>query len=232
MNQTILQIKYQTIWDSYKETELNMETASHPTKLLDREFVFQYDDDETDCDLLFIGINPSYKGHDQDENRFYNREQALQHNYFEPFQTISDKLKSTYFLDLKWTHLDCLVFRETNQKFIKKFLFKKDLKFITDQLTVARERIEHIKPKVIVVSNTMARKLMGNDRFTHNDEIHNIWMGLEFEFCPILGTHKIINHSTLSGTPVFFTSMLSGQRALDNGSKERLIWHVAKVLNA
>lgn len=55
--------------------------------------------------------------------------------------------------------------------------------------------------------------------------------GWNFEFCTELGTHKIIRHKTLNGTPVFFTSMLSGQRALDNGSKERLIWHIGKILN-
>jgi hypothetical protein len=34
----------------------------------------------------------------------------------------------------------------------------------------------------------------------------------------------------MNQTSVFFTSMLSGQRALDIGSRERLIWHLAKVL--
>lgn len=180
MNQTTLQNRYQQIWNHYKETSINSSTPSHPTKLLDREFVFQYDHDETECSLLFIGINPSYKGDHQDEDHFYNRDQALQHSYFQPFQEITVTLNRNHADQIKWTHLDCLVFRETNQKFISQTLFNEDLKFITDQLAIARERIEHIKPKVLVVSNTMARRLMGNDRFTHNNKTHNIWMGLEF----------------------------------------------------
>jgi len=34
----------------------------------------------------------------------------------------------------------------------------------------------------------------------------------------------------LKNVPIFFTSMLTGQRALDNGSFERLIWHINFVL--
>ena len=43
-------------------------------------------------------------------------------------------------------------------------------------------------------------------------------MGFDFIFDEKLGTHKIVNNSELENTPVFFTSMLTGQRALDNGS--------------
>lgn len=231
MNHTILQNKYQSIWDKYFESNINVPTPSHSTNLLERQFVFQYDSDETGCDILFVGINPSYNGHDPNENRYYSREQALQHAYFQPFKKITEELQEANHSLLQWTHIDCLVFRETNQKYIEQVLFKTDntLDFIMAQLTIARKRIEHIKPKVIVVSNTLARRLMGNDRFPYNAN-YNVWMGLEFQFCPILGTQKIINHEILNGTPVFFTSMLSGQRALDNGSKQRLIWHIAKVM--
>ena len=232
MNQNHLKSRYQSIWDDHKASKFNTATDSHPTKLLDRHFVFQYDEDETSCELLFIGINPSYKGYNSNDIESYTREQALQHAYFKPFEEITDKLNGVYKHNIKWTHLDCLVFRETNQKFVQTDLFgsEEGLDFIMMQLEIARKRIEHIKPKVIVVGNTLARHLMGLDRKSHKEKLINIWMGLEFDFCPNLGTYKIINHDFLNETPVFFTSMLSGQRALDNGSKERLVWHIARAL--
>lgn len=39
----------------------------------------------------------------------------------------------------------------------------------------------------------------------------------------------VVNNSFLEGTPVFFSSMLTGQRALDLGSLERLEWHIRFV---
>ena len=43
-----------------------------------------------------------------------------------------------------------------------------------------------------------------------------------------IGTYKItLNEKSV---PVFFSSMLTGQRALDKGSFERLKWHVKNVI--
>ena len=55
-------------------------------------------------------------------------------------------------------------------------------------------------------------------------------MGFDFQFDEKLGTHKIINNLELENTPVFFTSMLTGHRAIDNGSFERLKWHINFIL--
>ena len=89
--------------------------------------------------------------------------------------------------------------------------------FIATQLQITKQILEKAKPKVIVVSNTLARKL-----FTEN-------LSLNCVFDNEIGTHRI-NEGLLKGTPVFFTSMLTGQRALDNGSFERLQWHIDCVL--
>jgi len=55
-------------------------------------------------------------------------------------------------------------------------------------------------------------------------------MDFGFEFDDEIGTYRIIKNDKLKHTPVFFTSMLTGQRALDLGSYERLIWHILFVL--
>jgi hypothetical protein len=222
MTGSYLQKEYETIWDNYKNSVFN--------DVLNRGFVYQFDEDEKDCDILFIGINPAYKEGNTFERKSYIRSEAIKHPYFKPFERIKKKLKSEYGTETEWTHLDLLVFRERHQSYIKKTLFNVPggLQFIVDQLKVAKNRIETINPKVIVVCNTLARRLMGKE--VSDDQQHNVWMGLEFIFDKEKGTDVIVNHNILKGTPVFFTSMLSGQRALDNGSKERLIWHLNKVL--
>lgn len=54
-------------------------------------------------------------------------------------------------------------------------------------------------------------------------------MNFAFKFDNNIGTHIITEPEILASVPVFFTSMLSGQRALDIGSFERLKWHINKV---
>lgn len=225
--------EYHLIWEKYKLSDLNSPTNSSADKLLDRGFVFQFDEEIMNPDVLFVGINPSYKHGSIKEELYYTKEQALQHSYFKPFENIEYDLKQRYKNQITWTHMDMLVFRETQQSFIRDNLFRsqKGLEFLMDQLTISKKVLEHIQPKVMVVSNTMARELLGRNRWSKEyGKEYGVWMGLEFKFDESIGTDVIINHDILSGTKVFFTSMLSGQRALDNGTKERLVWHINEVL--
>lgn len=179
--------------------------------------------------LLFIGLNPSRK--DESNNRvFYNNEQEGGdiHRYFLKFQEIS---KQTGML---WGHFDLIFIRETDQQNIHQlfgFSHPVGTDFILEQLRIAEQVISQVKPQIIVVNNTMARLFLGKDRH-FNEKKHQeegVWMGWHFEFDEHIGTHRITNHPTLNNTPVFFTSMLTGQRALDKGSYERLIWHIRLV---
>ena len=97
------------------------------------------------------------------------------------------------------------------------------LEFIVKQLEMSKSMLELIKPSIIVVNNSLARTLLGFDRG---------WLNYTFEFNDDFGTHIITNKdSLLYGVPVFFTSMLTGQRALDKGSYRRLIWHIKFAIN-
>jgi hypothetical protein len=219
-----LKTKYNEIWETVNDIEIK--------EILKRGFMFQCDDEILNPDVLFIGINPSYKDGDPEERKHYTMNESETLPYFQSFHKIADELKTKSGRDITWTHLDLLVFRETNQKYIETNLFQKreGLDFIMAQLKIAKERIEHIQPKVIVVSNALARRLMGKDQSA--DGKHNVWMDFKFNFDNEIGTDKIIESSVFPNTYVFFTSMLSGQRALDNGSRERLIWHIRKCLEA
>ncbi len=147
------------------------------------------------------------------------------------FNALAKVIDSCQMNDKKpsWTHIDLLVFLERNQAYIHKTLFKVDygLAFILAQLDIAKKRLEYLHPKIILVSNTMARELLGKNKHTVKGEDLAVWMG--FDFDAELGTFRIVNNEHLEGTPVFFSSMLSGQRALDNVSKERLVWHMKEA---
>lgn len=224
MNKSTLESKYTQIFEKHKGNEFD--------HLLDRKIGVHYDKDEQEADILFVGINPSYMGGDNDTHFFFDR--TSKNPYFNALKRMRDDIDKS----LTWTHIDILVFKETDQKYIDE-LFKKPngVSFIFEQIEIAKKRIAHIKPKVILVANTKARQFMGKDRIVFKDEgrpDENVWMGLNFEFDEEMGC-DVIRASTdtpeaLEGTPVFFSSMLSGQRALDRGSWERLAWQMRRVL--
>jgi hypothetical protein len=166
--------------------------------------------------ILFIGINPSYSERKTkvQESFFYgNHQQQEVYQYFKKFQDIAKKTK------IDWSHLDLLYIRQTDQKIVKA-LFNDTIgnEFLKKQLAISMSIIEKSKPKIIVVSNAYARDLFINE------------CNIKTVFDESIGTHKIINNIDLEGTPVFFTSMLTGQRALDNGSYDRLVWHINYTL--
>ena len=229
----ILESKYQLLWSKHKDSNF--------IDLLDRGYAYHHDEDEQGSDILFVGINPSFDEGSEvptiigTEFQSFPFDRNASHPYFDPFRKIKKELEEEPYQikNIKWTHLDVLVFRETNQKYIDT-LFQKDygIHFVYEQVMIARERIIHIQPKVIVVSNTKAKELMGKNRFQpeNKEEEVGVWMDFQFEFDMEHGSHRITNVPELAHTHVFFSSMLSGQRALDLGSRERLVWQIGRTL--
>jgi len=205
-------------------------------KIINNGITFQYDQDETEADLLFLGMNPSFDGKVIDGVFPWTREFSENLSYFKSFFSIENQLRENYQIDLKWTHFDLFVFRETKQARIKQIFMNNEEGriFLSQQLEVLKERLLRTKPKVIVASNALIRIFLGLNR--HHDKNGNevaIWLGdwIETKFDPKVGTHVILQPEELKGTKIFFTSMLSGQRALDLGTRERLVWHIAQILN-
>lgn len=194
-----------------------------------------------DVDVLFIGINPSFsqrgfntqtKGSSYDTicmEEYFSYPQhpsfsildslemdALAHKlhpYFRRFHNISEELSLT------WTHIDLFFVRETSQKKVREMIFNKypELSVFGErQLTVAKKLIAQSKPRIIVVVNALASRI-----FEHH-------IGAKFD--NELGCHI----TELSGkpTPAILGSMLTGQRALDNYSFQRLKWQINHVLNS
>lgn len=207
--------------------------------------------------ILFVGINPSLGRGKEPIRGFYKdplREEDNSIPYFDKMKEVGKKLHeydSTR--KLAFASFDLLYFQETHQRSVDSLLRvekkngKGGLDFIWEQLELSQKILEEAQPQILVVSNTKARQFLGRDmkqnkkgerdmKQNKKEEWDNEWLGYTFEpeVDKEFGTHKITGNNLfktrLVGTPVFFTSMLSGQRALDNGSYERLVWHIDFVL--
>lgn len=224
--------KYQQIWDKFSSSNINRATKVEASNLLDRGFEFQFDEDITNPDVLFIGINPSYYDDSPVVKDFYTKPPNVP-GYYRPFHKIEQDLKSDHNRDITWTHVDLLAIRESQQAYVENNLNKKrqGQEFIIEQLAIAKEIIEHFNPKVIVVPNLLGRELLSRNKKTLAEgRIVGEWMDCEFEFDNDLGTDKITDGGVLNDTPIFFTGMMTGQKSLDRGSFQRLVWHIDAVL--
>ena len=133
--------------------------------------------------------------------------------YFSKFRMIARAL------DVPWDHQDLFFWRETNQSDLRPLVLvgnnpKHLTRFALRQLNVSIELLEQSSPRALVVANALA------------SDIFLDLMSLEFD--KTSGCHRC----SLGGTdvPVFLSSMLTGQRALDRHSMRRLVWHLGQVL--
>ncbi|MBB2483183.1 hypothetical protein H5P36_23795 [Bacillus sp. APMAM] len=126
------------------------------------------------------------------------------------------------------TVLDLFFFRDTNQKNIMKRIKQRIPKtrpvqyilstFALKQIKIAMEALVISNPDIIFIPNAFASNIFieyNQDKIT-SKQIDD----LKFYAFKLNG--KCI--------PIFFSSMLSGQRALDTFSLERLVWDMSKVL--
>lgn len=198
------------LWDDEKYKDISIRNNGYAVQ-----------DDIIKNAILFIGINPSLSPQKEGNRIFYSNSQEYDektHPYFKKFIEIH---KET---GLPWTHLDLFYIRNSNQKDIETLFEKSVTKdFAKEQYLISKEIIELARPRVIVVNNAYARKWL-TDKQTNND-------CFKCKFDNEIGTYRIQDNPILVNTPIFFTSMLTGQRALDLGSYERLKWHIKFVLN-
>lgn len=191
--------------------------------------------DRPPSELLFVGLNPSFNIAEtqarapadiDDVGEFYmwqnfaeDRMQPMrdiQHRfvegpqilyYFVPMRNIAEDI------GMRWTHVDLYPLRRTNQhETVAYFRNRHDLRENLERLF--RETICILRPKIIVVANAFAAR-----RFRH-------LFANDLRFDEQVGYHRL---SMDSKPAVFFSSMLTGQRALDAGSLERLRWHIRRA---
>ena len=124
-----------------------------------------------------------------------------------------------------WSNIDITLFRETRQKIIRPF-YKNFTKIMQAHFDLAKKMIIYIKPKVIIASNAFVRDVIKGDAYIDTGFI----LLDDKKTIHKYGTPLINSPDELKNIPIFFTSMLSGAGALDNGSFDRLSWHIKYVL--
>ncbi|HUV03057.1 MAG TPA: hypothetical protein VMW67_06425 [Desulfobacteria bacterium] len=198
--------------------------------------------------ILFIGLNPSFsekafrkilngteyqevniieklkrESNDFDFLIFLEKRAIDVYNYFVKFQEISKSL------DLECQYIDLFYFRETTQNEAKERIRNYDKAnkakkfslndFGISQLRIALEMIKEINPKLIVVANAFASDIINNFSLFKITDKNFRREGYD--------TLEIDNKQI----PIFFSSMLSGQRALDTHSFRRLKWQIKRVFD-
>ncbi|MEW6046607.1 MAG: hypothetical protein AB1609_09010 [Bacillota bacterium] len=186
--------------------------------------------------VLFVGLNPSAdlehpvvkeyapdlrieRASQLDDERIASRvleleaEARRRHPFFRPFNELAP--------DGNWEHLDVFAVRATQQNVLKEALQldQGGSHFARRQFRVFVRAVEQLQPMAIVVVNALASELIQRggpvpDNCFHEEKGYHVW--------------------SLRGrpTPVFFSGMLTGQRALDRYSRDRLGWHIRWALKA
>ena len=193
----------------------------------------------SDVDILFIGFNPSHSEgfikkefqklpklknssftHDSlfewsgeiSEDQYsilkYYEEYAFRnYSFFQHFKDLSNSHN--------YAHLDPFIMRHTNQKVAKNLILKKGLslnEFGRAQLDLFIGTIKQIRPKIVVVCNALTSKILAKEFFQKNEisSSIDIWD---------------------DDIKIIYGSMVTGQRAMDLGSRARLKEQISNLLN-
>lgn len=194
--------------------------------------------------LLFVGMNPSFSARgfrtilkdteyaDFDMVSFFKwqnissnpsliddcikMENYAYQNYSQYFGRPIEIAKK---VGLEWQHIDLFLYKETSQSsFMNRVRSKGKLnEFGMDQIKLFEEILVQTEPRCVVVTNATASEILRE--YIKDDLSWDAGRGFHWF---TRGGKKI---------PMFFTSMLSGQRALDRWSYERLVWHIGQAVS-
>lgn len=191
-------------------------------------------DCHADLDMLIIGMNPSFKVNwitkqiaTIDSLKQFTTGQLFNWNDGELIEERLDSLveweshvlrtDKQYYKQVndfvsscgyrKWAHIDLFLMRETNQKLALKAVGHSESNgslndFGTAQVELCVDAIRLLKAKIVVVANATASTIL---------------------LRALSKSKSSVTRLDDRGIPIYFTGMLSGQRALDRFSKQRLI---------
>lgn len=166
--------------------------------------------------LLLVGINPSFdesfKGSCEGEVRDSDNG-GYQHPYFVKPKKLNEDIGIGRF-----SHVDMFSVRTRHQYVVQAIVNDPDSReFVEEQLGLFRKIVDGASPRAIVVVNALASHLIRTRRaldvLDYDEELG-------------VAMYKIGDKRV----PVFYSGMLSGAHAVDNGSFNRLIWHIKYVL--
>ena len=211
---------YKTFWDKNKDSFDELFDKDYPgyaPKIEIGDF-----DDTIKNGLLFVSCNPSGADTKYYKSKNVNKEKVI---WYKP-----EKGKDTSgFLDAletfsyhcgyneKYSKLDVFCIVKSKQEDVKNH-YKRHKEIYGEMFKIFLKTVEKLQPEVIVVANAFVSDLLKNafkDKIGYIDDQDSDYGGHEAKIgdCP---------------TYIFFTSMLSGGRALDVGSRELLAWAVKR----
>lgn len=170
--------------------------------------------------LLFVGINPSevnsiqeHQEKDKNGNIVYSKEFSDEYHYFKKYKEIAKEV------EMEWAYADyCYVIETTQSSVVEKYIENSELKeFVAEQYAIAKDIIKEVAPKLIVVCNAKASELIKEDLIKKEGGL----------FDNAIGTYRLNDKNQ---TPIIFSSMLTGQRAMDVHSYERMLWQIKLIL--
>lgn len=155
-----------------------------------------------------------YLSEDEIKKMLKNCGKDLKENYVKRIVEIIRKMQDeegkkkgpyVFFSDLIW-------YNDSNQKTIEEALKQEIPEFNEKIIELVKLNIEYYKPKLIVVTNSFASKLIEKAKFNSNDDLNEHNSMIE-----------------LFNVPIILASMVSGRKSMDIFSKERLKEQIAKV---
>ena len=201
--------------------------------------------------IVFVGFNPSFNIENEETKKdiekfpFGNEEKIKKlkkeiikfernswqeyKKYFKPIKDLVKGINEICDKKFYFYHVDLLFMRGSPQKILADLFGIKDgkpkhyMEFFNRQVALSLKFIEKLEPKLIVVINALTShtiKARFNLPSLSREVIEN---GKTWFYEIPLGKEE-------KKYPIIFSGMISGQRAVDNYSKERLRWHMALVL--
>lgn len=166
--------------------------------------------------LLLVGINPSFDESFEGPCESVVRDSengGYKHRYFTKPQMLNDAIGIS-----RLSHVDMFSVRTRHQYVVQGIVNDPDAQeFVEEQLRLFRMIVDGASPKAIVVINALASDLIRKGRALG---------ALDYDEELGVAMYKIGEKRV----PVFYSGMLSGAHAVDNGSFDRLIWHIQYVL--
>lgn len=171
-----------------------------------------------DYPVLICGLNPSYrKTEDHKSYSFdFNDEKIKVDRYFSKFHKFVKGTPTNY--------IDLFTQKHTSQADLYVFLENEQgVEFLNNQLLIAQNTIEAVKPKLILLFNKKAGEFWGRDAKANDDgTYYKAWMGYTFEPTSIEGAFKItgllesenrinseLKESLLVGSVIYFSTYIS-----------------------
>ena len=180
--------------------------------------------------LLFVGMNPS--GADKKYYRGKKEDVLIYTGCSSYYQAMVEFTKECLGNGHDFSELDLFGIVQGTQSVVEKdFLENPD--YYKEMFGLFLKYVVNVQPDVIFVANALASKILRRDKSLklHQPKYDNFYKGTKYswkENAQFGGHTFTIGKFTCQ---IYFSSMLSGQHALDKGSRENLAWLVKNYIN-